>query len=361
MEAIRNNLQEIVSEEGIIMAEGDRVIKVPVRTLEQYRFRFDPDLDKHAGQGDGSSQVGDILGREPFPGTPQPGKGPSAGDMPGIDYYETEITVDQLADIVFEELGLPNLDPKRDQRLRADGHRFTDVRKAGLISNIDKKRTILEVMRRNAMLGKPGLHGIRREDLRFKTWEVSHREEANAVVVAMMDTSGSMGTLQKFVVRTFFFWMVRWLRKRYESVELVFIAHHTEAKEVSEEEFFKRGESGGTRCSSAYRLALDIVNERYDPDRYNVYAFHFSDGDNLQSDNETCLQLVRQLAPLCRLLGYGEVRPRYTLHPTLHAALSGFSHPNFASVVIHDQAGVLAALRAFFAGQLPDGGASAAG
>jgi uncharacterized sporulation protein YeaH/YhbH (DUF444 family) len=80
--------------------------------------------------------------------------------------------------------------------------------------------------------------------------------------------------------------MVRFLRTKYDNVDIVFISHHTEAKEVTEEQFFTQGESGGTVVSSAYQLALDVINQRYRPSDWNIYPFHFSDGDNYYSDNE---------------------------------------------------------------------------
>lgn len=143
--------------------------------------------------------------------------------------------------------------------------RFNDVRKKGLMGNIDKKRTILEAIKRNALRGHRRPKGISVDDLRFKTWEEIVIPHSNAVVLAMMDTSGSMGIFEKYIARSFFFWMVRFLRTKYEKVEIVFIAHHTEAKEVSEDHFFTKGESGGTICSSAYRLALEIIDKRYPP------------------------------------------------------------------------------------------------
>ncbi|WP_200416738.1 DUF444 family protein, partial [Virgibacillus salexigens] len=105
----------------------------------------------------------------------------------------------------------------------------------GLMGNIDKKRTILTAIKRNAREGRPGVTPIYNDDLRFKTWNDVTKPESKAVVLAMMDTSATMGTFEKYVARSFFFWMTRFLRTKYESVEIEFIAHHTEAKVVSEE------------------------------------------------------------------------------------------------------------------------------
>ena len=124
---------------------------------------------------------------------------------------------------------------------------------------------------------------------------------------------------EKYIARSFSFGWSVFLRTKYEQVEIAFIAHHTEAKEVTEEAFFTKGESGGTICSSAYRYALKIIDNRYPPHRYNIYPFHFSDGDNLTSDNERCVRLVKELIERCNLFGYCEVN-QYNRYSTLMTA-----------------------------------------
>lgn len=163
----------------------------------------------------------------------------------------------------------------------------------------------------------------------------------------MMDTSGSMGSFEKFIARSFFFWMTRFLRTKYEHVEIVFIAHHTEAREVTEEEFFTKGESGGTICSSAYQAALDIIDSRYPPEQYNIYPFHFSDGDNLTSDNERCVKLIGQLLERSNMFGYGEVN-QYNRSSTLMSAYRNIHHPKFMHYIIREKSEVYKALRSFF-------------
>ncbi len=139
---------------------------------------------------------------------------------------------------------------------------FNDIRKTGLWGNIDKKRTMISAYKRNAMSGKASFHPIHQEDLKFRTWNEVLKPDSKAVVLAMMDTSGSMGIWEKYMARSFFFWMTRFLRTKYETVDIEFIAHHTEAKVVPEEEFFSKGESGGTICSSVYKKHsnLSIIN-----------------------------------------------------------------------------------------------------
>ena len=346
-EAIKKNLGEIVSEESIILSDGKKVLKVPIRSLDEYRFRFDPGRQNHAGQGDGDSQVGDVVAAEPRQGRGRRGE---AGEEPGYDYYEADVTIDELATLIFEDLGLPFLEEKKLAEMEIEAVRFTDVRKVGPMANLDKKRTILENMKRNAAKGDPKFKDLKNEDLRFKVWEPTIRYQSNAVVLAMMDISGSMGDFEKYIARSFYFWMVRFLRTKYNNVHIVFISHHTEAREVTEEEFFTHGESGGTQVSSAYELALQIIQERFNPDDWNIYPFHFSDGDNLPWDNERCVNLVYKLMEQCNIFGYGEIREGHYRSPsTLMSSFAKIQDPKFIAVTISDKTEVYPALRRFFA------------
>jgi hypothetical protein len=346
-EAIKKNLGDIVSEESIILSDGKKVLKVPIRSLDEYRFRYDPGRQQHTGEGDGQSEVGDVVAAEPRPGQ---GKEGEAGEEPGFDYYETDVTLDDLASMIFEDLGLPFLEEKKLAEMETEAVRFTDVRKVGPLANLDKKRTILQNIKRNAAAGDATFKGLKNEDLRFKAWEPTIRYQSNAVVMAMMDVSGSMGDFEKYIARSFYFWMVRFLRTKYNNVKIVFISHHTEAREVTEDEFFTHGESGGTQVSSAYELALRIIKERFNPADWNIYPFHFSDGDNLPWDNERCVNLVHQLMEVCNLFGYGEIREGHYRSPsTLMSAYAKIQDEKFIAVTISDKKEVYPALRKFFA------------
>jgi uncharacterized sporulation protein YeaH/YhbH (DUF444 family) len=121
-EAIKQNLHEIVSREDIILSDGRKVVKVPIRSLEQYKFRFDSNKGDRVGQGQGGTQVGDVIARDPSDGQGQ-GRG-QAGEEAGVDYYEAEVNLDDLAELIFQDLGLPNLEEKRNQQLEADHVEF---------------------------------------------------------------------------------------------------------------------------------------------------------------------------------------------------------------------------------------------
>ncbi|WP_206812441.1 sporulation protein YhbH [Paradesulfitobacterium ferrireducens] len=344
-EAIKQQLGDLIADESIILSDGKKSMRIPMRSLEEYRFRFDYNKKNHTGQGNRKMAPGDVIGREAAKGK---GQGSGAGEEPGTDIYEVDVTYEDLAAVLFEELRLPNLDDKKRPLISHDKPEFNDVRKKGLMANIDKKRTLIESIKRKAMAQDEDddLH-ITPEDLRFKTWETRPNFETNAVIFAMMDTSGSMGQFEKYIARTYFFWMVRFLRTKYENVEMRFLAHHTEAKEVTEEEFFTRGESGGTRCSSVYQLALEIIEKDYPPQHYNIYPVHFTDGDNIGSDSARALALMSRLVELSQVVGYGEIlRTHYS--STLMSTLKRITDPKLRLVTIRDRSEVYAALKVVF-------------
>lgn len=343
-EAIRNNLPDLISEEGIILSDGNSIIKIPIKSLEEYKFKYNINKQKLCGQGNGDTEVGNVIAKNDNNNKEIQG----AGSKPGYDIYEAEITVDEIEEILFLELELPNLISKAKKDLTKNEICFNDVRKSGLIGNIDKKRTILENIKRNSISkGKVGIYNISVEDIRYKTWNDIVKPSTGAVIIAMMDTSGSMGTFEKYIARTFFFWMVRFLRTKYEDLETVFIAHHTEAKEVTEEEFFNRGESGGTICSSAYIKALEIIDDRYPSFKYNIYPFHFSDGDNLTSDNEKSIYYVKKLLNESNMFCYGEIN-QFKKETTLMNVYKNIKDEKFQCAIIRDKSQVYQTLKAFF-------------
>ncbi|MFB4212042.1 sporulation protein YhbH [Shouchella sp. JSM 1781072] len=347
-DAIKKNLPDLVSEENIVLSNGKDVIRIPIRSLDEYKIRYNYDKNKHVGQGKGDSKVGDVVARDPN-GDKQAGagKGQGAGDQAGEDYNEAEVSIAELEEMMFAEMELPHLQKKEEQEIVIENIEFNDIRKKGLMGNVDKRRTILAAIKRNSLAGKAGIMPIYNEDLRFKTWNETIKPESKAVVIAMMDTSGSMGRFEKYVARSFFFWMTRFLRTKYEKVEIEFIAHHTEAKVVNEEDFFSKGESGGTICSSAYRKALELIDEKYNPSAYNIYPFHFSDGDNLTSDNARCLKLVKQLMDRSNLFGYGEIN-QYSRNSTLMGAYKNVNDPRFMHYILKEKGDVYHALKHFF-------------
>lgn len=367
-EAIRGNLPEIISQEDVITSDGQKIVKVPVRGLTLPRFRLDPHGGDQTGQGDegtqgqggqgrgsgGRTAQGTVIGQS---GGSDQGNGKEPGQQPGVDYYEAEITVDELVDLAFEDLALPNLEDKGKQTLTAPSIQFNTIRKVGPQANLDKRRTLIEAYKRAAREGTPGWTVDPQRDARYRSWEVVEERHRNAVVFAMRDISGSMGDREAYLCRTFYTWMTRFLQRSYAGVEVVFITCHTEAKEVDEDEFFHAGGTGGTRMASAYELALKIIGQRYDPAIWNIYPFLFSDGYNW-GDNE-CVGLVRRFLSVSNLVGYGEIggygywddnSSSASWAPLGQAYYGAFgAESRFVMVRVDDNKDVWPALRAFMA------------
>lgn len=345
-EAIENALPELVSEESIIMSNGQHVTRLPIRSLDEYKIRYQWQKSSHVGQGNGDSKVGDIIARGPKKSGGQK-DGTGGGDQPGIDYEEADVSLVDIEEALFNELALPVLDRPQNDEVMTESIDFRDIRKKGLLGNIDKRRTILSAIKRHAEVGETAIHPIIEDDLRFKTWDTIEKPDQKAVVMALMDTSGSMGQFEKIMARSFFFWMTRFLYTKYEHVTIEFIAHHTSAKRVSEEAFFSKGESGGTICSSAYQLALDIIEDEYATDAYTIYPIHFSDGDNLTSDNKRCVEILSEVMKRTGFFAYGEINP-YSRQSTLMTMFNNLQSDAFHSFILKQKKDVYYALKHFF-------------
>ncbi len=350
-EALKRNLAELLCDESLILEKGKKLFKIPVQSMEEYCFRYNLQQIDYIGQGQGNTKEGKILSAIIEKSDNYERGKLGGGTLPGVDYYEVDITVEDLEDILYKELKLPNLQEKDRNIIEEDTLKFKGTSRVGPFANLDKKKTILENIKRNPIGSIEIINSFIPEDLRFNTWEKTEEVSHGAVVFAMMDVSGSMGTQEKYSSRSFFFWMTRFLRTYYKKVEIIFLAHHTEAKQVEEHEFFTKGESGGTRCSSVYKLVLDLIDNKYTQSEYNIYAFHFSDGDNLPSDNAKCRALMETLIGKCNLVGYGEIANPYYKTGTLMDLYKPLcSNKKFVSVIIKDRTDVHLALKKFFSG-----------
>jgi sporulation protein YhbH len=260
--------------------------------------------------------------------------------------------------MVFEDLQLPNLEDKGVKQILSENVVFNTITRRGTVGNLDRKRTLLEAYRRNARQGNIDKWHVREEDKRFKNYEVVTEPQRNAVIFAMRDVSGSMGEFEAYVCRSFYFWMLQFLKTKYSTAEIVFITCHTEAKEVDEHRFFSVGDSGGTRMSSAYALSLDIIDKRYNPREWNIYPFLFSDGYNW--GDQECVDLMRRMLRMCNLIGYGEIgsdgwQSSAGFAPLGQAYEEAFSKEKRVVLVkINEKNDVWPALKRFFSDRHPD-------
>jgi sporulation protein YhbH len=347
-QAIRDNLREIITDQGVILSNGKKTIRIPVQSLDEPHFTYDFGKNRHVGQGPGEN--GQPIGKAYGDGQPGAAGSQGAGTEPGSRVLEAEVTIEEVEAALFAELRLPNLRDKQTPRQLVEHPEFTDIRKRGIRANIDRRYTLKQALLRSLMHGQR--LRITENDLRFKTWEETPRPQAGAVVLAMMDVSGSMGMTEKYLARSFFHWMERFLEHHYDHVEVRYLVHHVEAYETGKDEFYSTRESGGTLCSSVLRLALDIIRRDYPQDAWNIYPMYVGDGDNLFSDNEQALRLMHELCELSAMAGYLEVNP-YQRMTSLSRVFASLGHPAFRQTAVVDRRHILDALRHFFSEQPP--------
>ena len=315
-EKVRNALEKnlpVFTESFYKVGDNKSIVTLP--QIPRHRIKFG---GKKEGVGSGDGKDGDSS-----KGAGDEGKGSEAGQEAGTLVFEKGELLKELDRMLLDNLELPRLLKKNHGVIRNPVYEWNNISRVGGLSRVDKKRTLLETFKRNALDQNPSFTGVRKEDLRFRTYEESIKKDSRAVIFAMMDISGSMGKWEKFVGKQFYFWVKRFLDLKYEDVEIVYVGHHTQAKVLSEHQFFNVGESGGTICSSAYRLALESIKNDYGPKGYNAYVFHVSDGDNLSSDNNMCARLINKLVGCSQLIGYVETNA-YNKATTLANAYEGF-------------------------------------
>lgn len=340
-ESIKKNIGNIIAEESIIGKSKDRKVKIPIRSIKEYQFIYGKNIPG-VGSGDGSEKRGDKIGQD-GQGKTGSGQGQGAGNHEGEDVYETEITIEELIKYLFEDLDLPDIDKKKLADLESiSTHRNLGYQRKGIPPRLAKRKSAIEKIKRKQAFNRyhqgdqpqegeaseeeKDINGgtlpanisrrfpFMEDDLRYRRIREDLKKDFNAVVICIMDVSGSMDQTKKYMARSFYFLLYQFILLKYANVEVVFIAHTTKAKEVSEDEFFHKGESGGTYISSGYEKALEIIEQRYNPANWNIYAFHCSDGDNWPEDNKKAVELALELCRVCNLFGYGEIIPGYYVY-----------------------------------------------
>lgn len=307
---IKENLRKYISQGEMVGRKGKDLISIPLPQIDLPRFQFGDNGQGGASQGDG--EPGDPLGGDPGDG----GAG-EAGNQPGYHLREVELTLDELAEILGDELELPNIQPRGKKEIISKKDRYTGISRVGPESLRHFKRTFREALKRQIISGqftyeRPHIVPIR-EDFRYRSWKTTKLPESNAVIIYMMDVSGSMWDEQKHIVRLETFWIDTWLHYQYKGVATRYLIHDAQAGEVDRDTFFSVRENGGTVISSAYELCAKIMQENYPAEEWNIYAFHFSDGDNWsREDNKLCAEILREkILPKVNLFGYGQVESTY--------------------------------------------------
>ncbi|MBI3270728.1 MAG: DUF444 family protein [Planctomycetes bacterium] len=343
---IRKDLRKYITKGEFIGKQGKHMVSIPIPQISIPHFRYGKNDGSGVGQGDGD------VGTPVSPG--DPGTGTGAGEMPGDHLLEVDVSLDDLAKILGEELELPNITPKGKRTVISEKERYTGIARVGPESLRHFKRTYREALKRQLSLGlynpdDPMVVPIRR-DKRYRTWRVKEIPHNNAVIIYMMDVSGSMGDEQKEIVRIEAFWIDTWLRSQYKKIACRYIVHDAVAREVDQHTFYHVKESGGTKISSAFLLANEIINTEYDPYEWNIYPMHFSDGDNWGSeDTRKCIDLLeRELLPKSNIFCYGQVKSAYGSGQFKRDLDEHFrSHEKLITSEIRDKEGIYESIKEF--------------
>jgi len=311
---IREDLEEYIENGEFVGKQGDEEVSVPIPNINIPRFKYGDQEGGGVGQGEG--EEGDPLDAEDGEGE----EAGEAGEQPGDHAIEVDVTLNELAEIMGEELELPDIEPKGHKQVESEQARYTSISSTGPRSLHHFKRSYKEALKRMIASGaydpdadEAPIVLPNRDDMRYRSWKTEPVPQTNALIVYMMDVSGSMGDEQKEIVRNGAFWIDVWLRSQYKKLDIRYIIHDAAAQEVDRHTFFHVKESGGTKISSAYTLCRDLIQRDYNPVEWNIYPFHFSDGDNWGSeDTQRCMELLREdLLPVSNQFSYGQVRSAY--------------------------------------------------
>lgn len=353
--SIKENLGDILSEESIIGEGKNKKFKIPIRGIKEYQFVYGRN-SKGVATGTGEEKRGDKIGT----GRPGQGKGnKGAGNSEGDDVYDTEITLDELLDYIAEDLDLPNLDKKKYSEIISESAgRRNGYQKYGIRPRLAKKKTVISKIARKQGKKRALLEAgtekedvkierfpFREDDLRFYRVKQKPRRESNAVMVFIMDVSGSMDSTKKYLARSFFFVLSRFLKRKYNNLAFEFISHTTVAKRVNEYEFFHKAESGGTYISSGLNLALDLIKEKYPKDMWNIYPVYASDGDNWTEDNEKAMRAVKDLCEISNMFGYAELLPSTYSTTMYYRFKNEINEKNFIPVIVKEKKDLWEALK----------------
>jgi len=349
---IKKAVEEAVGRRSITDMEHGEQISIPGRDIDE------PVL--HHGRGGRQTIVHpgnkEFVAGERIPRPQGGGGGQGAGQASnsgeGMDDFVFQITQEEFLDFMFEDLELPNLvkrhltgtdtfktvragisnegNPSRinivrtlrsahARRIALSGSSRAQLRalKAELERLLldepnnfgDIKATEEEIERLKARINRvPFLDTF---DLKYNLLVKHPNPSSKAVMFCLMDVSGSMTQATKDIAKRFFILLYLFLKRNYDKIDVVFIRHHTSAKEVDEEEFFYSRETGGTIVSSALKMMQEIMAERYPANEWNIYAAQPSDGDNWNDDSPLCRDiLINQIMPFVQYFTYVEITPR---------------------------------------------------
>ncbi|OOM79259.1 YeaH/YhbH family protein [Clostridium sp. BL-8] len=350
--SIKENLGDILSEESIVGESKNKKFKIPIKGIKEYQFVYGKN-SRGVATGVGDEKRGEKIGS----GNKKLAKGNQGpGNDEGDDVYETEITLEELMDYISEDLNLPNLDQKKYSEIvtetsgkkrgyQTHGIRPRLAKKKTVMSKIarkqGKKRALKELENEEEIDRFP----FREEDLRYYRVKLKPRKDSNAVMIFIMDASGSMDITKKYLARSYFFVLATFLKRKYNNIAFEFIYHTTVARRVDEYEFFHKSESGGTYISSGINEALQLIEEKYPPAAWNIYSIYASDGDNWSEDNEKAVIAVKNICEISNMFGYAELLPSTYTTTMYHKFKKEVTSEKFVPVIIKEKKDLWEALK----------------
>jgi uncharacterized protein len=345
---IKKSIRKGLNNRSISDTTSGEQVQIPLDGIREPNFGHNPRSGVREGVLPGNREYtqGDRI-KKPSGGGSGDGRGSKPSDSPdtGEDDFEFTLTKDEFYDMFFEDLELPDLIRKKLRSTDSWELSRAGISSAGNPSNLHVVRTMKQSISRRLVLRKPHerelaelqaqldsldenhehrptleaqIHALKKKirgvsyvdpiDLRYKVFEQRPKPSTTAVMMCVMDVSGSMDEHKKDLAKRFFMLLYLFLQRKYERVIVEFIRHHTEAERVDENTFFYDKMNGGTKVSSALELVCDLIHKEYDPSLYNVYVCQASDGDNWDNDNQTCAQILEnQLLPQLQYMAYVEI------------------------------------------------------
>lgn len=361
--SIKENLGDILSEESIVGESKNKKFKLPIKGIKEYQFVYGKN-SKGVATGVGNEKRGQKIGS----GENAPGQGnKGAGNSEGDDVYETEITLEELLDYIAEDLNLPNLDEKKySEIINETSGKKKGYQTHGIRPRLAKKKTVATKIARK-QCKKRALSELGNEeelerfpfiddDLRYYRVKVKPKKVSNAVMIFIMDASGSMDVTKKYLARSYFFVLATFLKRKYNNIAFEFIYHTTVAKRVDEYEFFHRSESGGTYISSGINEALALIEEKYPIAAWNIYPIYASDGDNWSEDNERAVKAVKKICEISNMFGYAELLPSTYTTTMYHKFKKEITNEKFVPVIIKEKKDLWEALKVMLRKELKEEG-----
>lgn len=339
-DSLKAGAKDLLISEDVVTSSGGKRVRVRVKMLESPTFRYDYHDSVQIGIGD--PEPGDVLIDENDDEGEGEGQGAGSG---GGSSYDVEMSMDELIDLLMEAWELPNLEAKKKNEIVTEDYKFSDISRKGPASRIHKKRTMKNAIRRAVTQDKPIV--IHNDDLRFRSPKTTYSYSSNAAIVLVRDRSGSMGAFEMRCSRMIAVWLVQFLRRRYDSIQIKFVLHDHAAAEVDEHTFYHVRSGGGTQIADAYRFTQGILEE-FPEEEFSRYVVHLSDGDDWDL-NDTVAEL-RKMLPSLAAFFYAEVDESSGGNASAYWMAQNDvekDHSNFVRYAISEESDVPDALREF--------------